>query len=75
VISRILVILLAFVVAAVQLSRGAWVEASGLAGLGAGLLILRARGNQPTWRRLAWAAFSVTGLAILVVLLRMRRAG
>jgi hypothetical protein len=72
VISRPLVILLAFVVAAVQLSRGAWVEAAGLAGLGSGLLILRVWGAQPARRRLAWLAFSVTGLAIVVVLLRLR---
>jgi hypothetical protein len=74
VISRVLVIVLAFIVAAVQASRGAWIESAGLVGLGAGLLILRLWGAQPRRRWLAWAAFSVTAAAMIVVALRMASA-
>jgi hypothetical protein len=66
-ISRPLVIVLAFGAAAFQISRGAWIEAVGLLGLGAGLLSLRL---LPGRKWLAWAAFSVTALAILAVLVR-----
>jgi len=73
VISRPLVIALAFIIAVVQASRGAWVESAGLVGLGTGLLILRAWGREPRRRWLAWVAFSATAIAMLAVALRMRR--
>jgi hypothetical protein len=75
VISRVLVIVLAFIVAAIQASRGAWIESAGLVGLGAGLLILRIWGAQPGRRWLAWPAFSITALAMVVVAMRMVTAG
>lgn len=68
-ISRLLVIALAFGAAAFRASQGAWVEAGGLAALGAGLLILRV---WPAQKRVAWGAFALTGLSMLVVLLRGR---
>ncbi|MEO8482635.1 MAG: hypothetical protein ABI634_10525 [Acidobacteriota bacterium] len=71
-ISRVIVITLAFIVAAVQASRGAWMESAGLVGLGTGLLMLRVWGAQPRRRWLAWVAFSVTAVAMVVVALRMR---
>lgn len=73
-ISRVFVIVLAFIVATVQASRGAWIESAGLVGLGAGLLILRLGGAQPRRRWLAWGAFSVTAIAMVVVALRMASA-
>ncbi len=57
--------------AALQMSRGAWFEAAGLAGLATGLLILRV---WPTQRRLAWIAFAVTAAALAIVFFRMRTA-
>jgi hypothetical protein len=74
VISRVLVIVLAFIVAAVQATRGAWIESAGLVGLGTGLLILRVWGAHPRRRWLAWAAFAVTAVAMVVVALRMASA-
>lgn len=68
-ISRLLVIVLAFGAAAFRASQGAWVEAGGLAALGAGLLILR---MWPAQKRVAWIAFALTGAAMVAVLLRGR---
>jgi uncharacterized membrane protein len=70
-VSRYIVIALAFGVAVLQATRGAWVEAVGLLGLGTGLVVLRLT-SDPAKRRLAWLAFLVTATAIVIVLLRMR---
>jgi hypothetical protein len=69
-ISRVLIILLAFIVAGVQATRGAWVESAGLAGLGLGLLILRVWGARPGRRWLAWPAFAITAAAMVIVAMR-----
>ena len=68
--SRVIVITLAFVAAAVQAGRGAWVEAVGLVGLGAGLVVLKIAATKPRLKPLAYAAFAVTALAMAVVLIR-----
>lgn len=68
-ISRTLVIVLAFGAAAYRAAGGAWIEATGLAALGLGLLILRV---WPKYRAVAWAAFVATAASILLVLLRQR---
>jgi hypothetical protein len=70
VISRLLVIALAFGAAVVKAMQGAWVEAVGLAGLGAGLAALRFVDNRSIARPIAWACFLVTALAIGIVLIR-----
>ena len=69
---RLFVIVMAFGAAALQASRGAWVEAAGLVGLASGLLALRMWPGRPATRWLAGAGFSVTALAMVVVALRMR---
>lgn len=69
-ISRYLVILLAFVAAGIRASQAAWVEATGLAALGTGLVILKWAASRPALKPLAWAAFAVTALAISTVLIR-----
>ena len=69
-ISRLLVIALALGAAAFKAAQGAWVEAIGLAGLGAGLAALRFVANRSIARSIAWACFIVTGLTIGVVLIR-----
>jgi hypothetical protein len=69
-ISRYLVIVLAFGVAAYRLSHGAWIEATGLGALGAGLILLRMAATRPQLRRTAWLAFLVTAVALGTVLVR-----
>jgi hypothetical protein len=68
VISRYLVIALAFIAGAMRIAQGAWVEAAGLFGLGAGLAILRLA--RPALRPVAYVAFLITALSIVIVLLR-----
>jgi hypothetical protein len=70
VISRLLVIALAFGAAVVKAMQGAWVEAIGLAGLGAGLSALRFVTNRSVARPVAWSCFLLTALAIGIVLIR-----
>ena len=67
-ISRYLVIALACIAGAMRVSQGAWIEATGLFGLGAGLAILRFA--RPSWRPAAYALFLVTALSIVLVVLR-----
>jgi hypothetical protein len=72
VISRTLVIILAFGAAVYRAVQGAWIEAAGLASLGIGLVVLGASARRPAVRPLAWIAFLLTAASILVVLLRGR---
>ena len=69
-ISRYLVIALAFGAAAYRLSQGAWVEAAGLVALGAGLVILKLAATRPRIKPVAYASFLITAVAIGVVLAR-----
>ncbi len=68
--SRYFVIALAFAAAAYQASRGAWVEATGLMGLGAGLVALKVSATRPVLRPVAYVAFLFTALTMGVVLAR-----
>jgi hypothetical protein len=70
VISRYLVILLAFIAAGFRLSQGAWVEAMGLAGLGGGLTILKLAERRPALKPIAYLGFLATALSIAIVLIR-----
>jgi hypothetical protein len=72
VISRTLVIALALGAAIYRVTQAAWIEATGLAGLGVGLILLTASARRPALRRLAWLAFLVTAASVIVVLLRGR---
>ncbi len=69
-ISRYVVIALAFAAAGLRVSQGAWVEAAGLAGLGAGLALLKLAAVRPAVKPAAYVAFLITALSILVVLIR-----
>ena len=69
-ISRPLVIILAFVAAGIRASQGAWPETLGLAALGSGLVILRVGDTRPAIRQYAWLCFLVTAIVIVLVLLR-----
>jgi hypothetical protein len=64
VISRYLVIALAFIAAAFRASQGAWVETTGLVGLGVGLVVLKLAATKPALRPIAYLAFLVTALAV-----------
>jgi hypothetical protein len=68
VISRYLVIALAFIAGAMRIAQGAWIEAAGLFGLGAGLAMLKLA--RPALRPVAYVAFLITALSIVIVLLR-----
>jgi hypothetical protein len=70
VISRYLVITLAFGAAAFRMTQGAWIEATGLGALGVGLLLLRVAQGRPALKPLAWASFGVTACSMAIVLLR-----
>ena len=70
--TRWLVIILSFAAALYRVSHGAFVEAAGLAALGAGLLLLKA--NRPERRTSipAWLCFAITIASMAIVLVRDR---
>lgn len=70
-ISRALVIVLAFGVALARASQGAVIETLGLTALGVGLVFLKLADSKPQLRLYAWASFGVTACAMAVVFLRM----
>jgi hypothetical protein len=51
-----------------RIAQDAWIEAAGLFGLGAGLAILKLA--RPALRPVAYVAFVITALSIVIVLLR-----
>lgn len=69
-VTRIIVILLAFIAAIYRASQGALVEAAGLAALGGGLLLLRVARRRVSFRNAAVACFLVTAGSIIVVIIR-----
>ncbi len=69
-VSRYLVIALAFGVALYRAWQGAWVESGGLFALGGGLVVLRLSATRPVIKPVAYACFVGTALAIGVVLFR-----
>jgi hypothetical protein len=70
VITRWLVIILAFLAAGYRASQGAFVEAAGLAALGLGLLVRRLGGDGRATASAAYACFAVTVIAMIVVFVR-----
>ena len=71
-VTRTVVIILAFAAAAYRASQGAFVEAAGLAGLGSGLLLLRIAAGRIAYRNAAIGCFAVTAASILAVIIRDR---
>lgn len=69
-ISRPLIILLAFVAAIFRAQQQAWTEAVGLAALAAGLLLLRAAETRPALRQYAYLAFFLTAVSVISVFYR-----
>jgi hypothetical protein len=70
VVSRYIVITLALVAAAIQMGRGAWVEAIGLIGLGGGLVVLKLAATKPALKPFAYVGFFVTAVAMVTVAMR-----
>ena len=70
-ISRYLVIVLAIGAMTLRLQQGAWLEATGLGALAIGLLMLRLAATRPVLKPVAWAAFAVTAVVMLIALVRM----
>ena len=70
-VSRALVIVLAFGAALVRASQGAVIETVGLTALGVGLVFLKVAERKPQARALAWVSFGVTLCAMAVVFFRM----
>ena len=69
-ISRSLVIVLAFLAAGMRASQGAWTETTGLAALGTGLVLLRVAETRPAFRTYAFTCFAVTAVAMVMVVAR-----
>ena len=72
-ISRYLLIVLAFGVAVYRVTQGAWLAAAGLFALGGGLVVLRAAETRPKIKPLAYVLFGLTALSIAIILLQQRR--
>jgi hypothetical protein len=69
-VSRYLVIALAFIAGAMRISQGGWVEAAGLFGLGAGLAMLKLAAWRPALKPAAYVFLAITFLCIVIVLIR-----
>ena len=65
-------IVLALGAMAMRIGQQAWVEASGLGALAAGLIALQFAASRPSLKPVAWIAFSVTIVAMGIVFVRMR---
>lgn len=69
-ISRPLVIILAFVAASIRASQGAWQETIGLVALGSGLVFLKLGEERPALRQYAYLCFLLTAASVVLVLFR-----
>jgi hypothetical protein len=72
--SRYLVIALAFIAAGIKAQQGAIVEATGLFGLGAGLVLLKLGGDRPILRFGAYCCFAAVAVSMAIVFIRYRYA-
>lgn len=72
-VSRFILIVLAFGVGLYRASEGAWLAAVGLFALGGGLLVLKAAEKRPRIRPLAYVCFLATAVAIAVILIQQRQ--
>ena len=69
-ISRPLVIILAFVAATMRASQGAWQETIGLVALGSGLTLLKVAETRPALKQYAYLCFLLTGASVVLLLFR-----
>jgi hypothetical protein len=70
VISVYLVVALALGVAGYQAMQGAWIEATGLAALGVGRLLVHVSKARPALKPVAWFCFGICALAVALVVMR-----
>ena len=71
-ISRYILIVLAFGVAIYRAVEGAYLASAGLVALGAGLVVLKLSEGKPRLRPLAYICFAATAVAIAIMLLQRR---
>ena len=71
-ISRYLLIALAFGAGVYRAMQGAWLTSAGLLALGGGLVILRVSQRQPALKRVAYLCFAVTAATLVTVLMQRR---
>lgn len=72
-ISRYLLIALAFGVGVYRAAQGAWLAAAGLFALGGGLVVLRLAGKRPALKPVAYLCFALTAVAIVLTLVQQRQ--
>lgn len=72
-VSRFLLIVLAFGVGLYRASQGAWLAAAGLFALGGGLVVLKLAEKRPALRPLAYVLFGGTAVSIVVILIQQRQ--
>jgi hypothetical protein len=69
-ISRSLIIVLAFLAAGMRATQGAWTETTGLAALGMGLVLLRVAQTRPAFKSYAFTCFAITAVTMVMVFTR-----
>jgi hypothetical protein len=73
VISRYLLIALAFGLAVYRATQGAWLPASGLAAMAAGLIVLKLAERRAALKWVAYLCFAITAAVIISMLMTGRR--
>ena len=71
-ISRYLLIALAFGVGVFRATQGAWLASGGLFALGGGLVVLKLAERKPGLRPLAYVCFLATVATIVIILVQRR---
>jgi hypothetical protein len=72
VISRYLLITLAFALGIYRATQGAWLASAGLFAMAAGLVVLKLAERRRALKPLAYICFAATGLTIVAILIQGR---
>ena len=70
--SRYILIALAFGVAIYRATEGAYLASAGLVALGGGLVVLKLAERKPRLRLLAYICFGATAVSIAIILIQRR---
>jgi hypothetical protein len=73
VITRYLLIVLAFGLGLFRAAQGAWLAAAGLFAMAAGLVVLKLAERRPALRPIAYVCFLATAVTIAVILVQGRQ--
>jgi hypothetical protein len=73
VITRYLLIALAFGLGVYRAAQGAWLASAGLFAMAAGLVVLRLAERRPALRPIAYLCFVATALTIAAILIQGRQ--